>query len=178
MIRVKGISLIEVLVTALILGVGLLGVAALQVTSINSSQEGYFRSQATEIGENLASKLRAAKLATYDDNNTQIGTVINAYVGAPYACPAPVTSCVTQSCSPNELAQFDRWEVCNEAATELPDGEVYVANVAGTHVRIAVAWTPTAARADTGQIGGIVNAQCASLNIPAGRDCVILEVVP
>jgi type IV pilus modification protein PilV len=175
----KGISLIEVLVTALVLAVGLLGVAALQLTSINSSQEGYHRSQATEIAESLVSKMRAAKLVVFANGNaTTLADVIAAYVGAPYNCPAPVTSCITGQCNPAETVAFDRWEACNLAQTELPNGSVYVQNVAGIRVRVAVAWTPTASRQDQGQIAGVVNANCASLGVPATQDCVILEVVP
>ena len=64
--KVNGVSLMEVLVTTLVLGIGLLGVAALQITSLNSNQEGYFRSQATEIAESLASKMRTARMSIYD----------------------------------------------------------------------------------------------------------------
>lgn len=176
--KCKGISLIEVLVTALVLGVGLLGVAALQLTSVNSSQEGYFRSQATEIAESLASKMRTARFATYDDGATTVANVINAYVGGPYACQAAVTNCSQNQCSPAEMVAFDQWEVCQQAESELPEGGVYVQNVSGIRARIAVAWTTSAARADLGQVAGVVNPLCANFNLPNGQDCVILEIVP
>jgi len=160
----------------LVLGIGLLGVAALQVTSINSSQEGLFRSQATEIAESVAARMRAAKLAIYDGNTT-LTQVITAYAGAPYACANPPASCITGTCSAAELVAFDIYETCNMAQTELPEGEVYVSVVSGIRSRVAVAWTPSAARADVGQVE-VVNLECANMNVPDGKDCVILEVIP
>ncbi|MEE4245597.1 MAG: type IV pilus modification protein PilV [Kangiellaceae bacterium] len=171
-----GISLIEILVTALILGVGLLGVAAMQVTSINSNQEGYFRSQATDIAENVANRMRTARLATYDGNTTLLD-VINAYQGAPYACDAAPASCMAANCNAAQLIAYDRWETCDLAQTELPEGEIYVQNVSGIRTRVAVAWTPIAARADLGQ-NQILNVQCQTVGVPNNKDCVILEVIP
>lgn len=56
-----GFSMIEVLIAVLILAVGLLGVAALQMTSVRSGAEGYLRSQATAIAEDFASRIRAGR---------------------------------------------------------------------------------------------------------------------
>lgn len=45
-----GISFIEVLVTAIILGVGMLGIISLQTTGLQYNQQGYLYSQANFFG--------------------------------------------------------------------------------------------------------------------------------
>ncbi len=177
LVNQRGISLMEVLITALILGVGLLGTAALQVTSLNSNQSGYFRSQATSIAEDVASRMRAAKMSLYDNSTLTIADVLLEYSAAPYSCNAG-TSCITGTCSISELADYDQSELCNRAAAELPDGAVYVVNTSGIRAQVAVAWTPVSARSDLGQTTQIVNESCADVQVPNGMDCVILEVIP
>ncbi|NVJ50885.1 MAG: type IV pilus modification protein PilV, partial [Gammaproteobacteria bacterium] len=155
----SGVSLIEILVTVLVLGIGLLGVAALQVTSINSNQEGLFRGQATEIAESVAARMRSAKLAIYDGTTT-LNQVITAYAEEPYACANPPTSCITGTCSAAQLVAFDKYETCLMAQNELPEGQIYVRLMSGVRSRVVVAWTPAAARSDLGQ-KQILNAECA-----------------
>ncbi len=55
----RGMTLVEVLVTAVLISVGLLGVAALQLTSLKSNQESYVRSQAAMLAADLLDRMRA-----------------------------------------------------------------------------------------------------------------------
>ncbi len=68
-----GFTLIEVLVTVVILAVGLLGLAGLQVSSLNSQLESYQRAQAVLLLEDMASRIRsnaaAAKFGSYVEGN-------------------------------------------------------------------------------------------------------------
>jgi len=57
--RQRGLSLVEVLVAVLVLSVGLLGLAALQGISLQSSQAAYFRTQATNAAYEVAEFMRA-----------------------------------------------------------------------------------------------------------------------
>ncbi|WP_144393279.1 type IV pilus modification protein PilV [Pleionea sediminis] len=177
--KVKGLTLIEVLVAVLILGIGLLGVAALQVTSIGSNHSGYLRTQASSIAHELASRIRGAKFVVYNTDATS-SDVVAAYTGAPYACENAVTNCNTGSCSIQELRDYDHWEICSRASDLLPDGEVYVDNPASDRIRIAVAWTPVETREDTGQgsTDTFINVTCEDVGVPANQDCVLLEVIP
>ncbi len=176
----SGVSLIEVLITTLILGVGLLGVAALQVTSLTSNQSGFYRGQASAIADDVASRVKAAKFAFYD-GNTDVSQIISGYTGAPYACgDAPASNCDGSDCSSAQMAVFDQWQTCNSASLQLPDGEVFVVSGGGDKVQIAVAWTPVASRPDFGEgaASEFINLACAPLGVAAEKDCVILEVVP
>lgn len=55
----RGVTLIEVLVTVVILSVGLLGVAAMQAFSLQSGQAAFQRTQATTIAYEISDQLRA-----------------------------------------------------------------------------------------------------------------------
>jgi type IV pilus assembly protein PilV len=57
--RVRGFSLIEVLITILIFAVGLLGMAALQAVSMRSNQSANFRTQATALSYMIIDRMRA-----------------------------------------------------------------------------------------------------------------------
>jgi type IV pilus assembly protein PilV len=54
-----GMTLVEVLVTLVLVSVGLLGVAALQLTSLKSNQEAYVRSQASALAGDILDRIRA-----------------------------------------------------------------------------------------------------------------------
>lgn len=54
-----GFTLLEVLVSLLILSVGLLGIAGLQLTGLRSNQSAYVRSQATILAYDILDRMRA-----------------------------------------------------------------------------------------------------------------------
>jgi len=55
----RGFTLIEVLITLVIVAIGLLGLAGLQLTSMNSQLESYQRAQALMLVEDMANRIRA-----------------------------------------------------------------------------------------------------------------------
>lgn len=55
----RGFTLLEVLVALLILSVGLLGIAELQLTSLRSNYSAYLRSQATILAYDILERIRA-----------------------------------------------------------------------------------------------------------------------
>jgi len=182
-----GVSLIEILVTTLILGVGLLGVAALQISSISSNQEGLFSSQATAIAEDYASRIRSSKISTMMPNTNisyaQFVAVYHNGNNAPLACAAPPAQlCRSDSgaaaldCTLAQLAVFDQWEVCSVAEDVLPGGQVRVLNN-GIRLTVVVDWDSDQGRQDTGNLA-VRNASCAALTGSNERNCVILELVP
>lgn len=54
----RGFSLVEILITILIIGVGLMGTATLQLTGLGSNQGAYLRSQASILVYDMADRLR------------------------------------------------------------------------------------------------------------------------
>jgi type IV pilus assembly protein PilV len=54
----RGFTLIEILVTVVLISVGLLGVAALQLTTLRGNQDAYVRSQASVLADDILDRMR------------------------------------------------------------------------------------------------------------------------
>jgi type IV pilus assembly protein PilV len=78
----SGFSLIEVLVALLVLSIGLLGLAMLQVQGMRFTADSYQRSQATILAYDLMDRMRANK----------VGADAGAYC---LTVPAPAATCTT-----------------------------------------------------------------------------------
>jgi type IV pilus assembly protein PilV len=63
----RGFTLIEILVTVVLISVGLLGVAALQLTTLRGNQESYVRTQASVLAADIIDRMRANPLAFRGD---------------------------------------------------------------------------------------------------------------
>jgi type IV pilus assembly protein PilV len=126
--RQRGATLIEVLIAVVVLSIGLLGLAGLQVTSVQSNHSAYQRSQASLLANDLADRMRA--------NRTEALT--NAYV-ADYA---DSSSSHTVS---GTRAEIDLAEWLNNLALKLPDGQGKVEKN-GSLVTIHVRWNDNRGR--------------------------------
>lgn len=200
----RGFSLIEVLVAVLILAIGLLGVAALQMTSLNSGQDGYFRTQATAIGEDLASRIVINAAANefssaYLDlvggaSATAVADYLANYVAAPYICPVVpdpepppgnvycrpdvATGNAGQTCTAMQIVAFDMWEVCKSARDLLPNGNVVTVQN-GNRMSIAVGWQAVAATSGGADAQDVRNPRCvAQFAMTPEMDCVVVEAIP
>lgn len=193
--RQSGVSLIEILVTTLILGIGLLGVASLQVASVSSNQEGFFHSQATSIAEDLSSRMRSTKISEmvpWSPMN-HAALIANFTSALPYACAgvAPVVNCRADggaapdiACSDGiddlvDMTNYDKWDICKIAEDTLPDGKVRVLDSGNMRLSVVVDWDATKARSDMGQKTN-VNTFCsaAPINVAAERNCIVMELIP
>ena len=115
----NGFSMIEVLITLLIISLALLGTAGLQAYSMRLNQGGQFRTQAVFLVADLAERIEANKP----------GAVLGAYSVANSNVPAAVNSaCLAGPCDSGTLATFDlsRWQ--NAAAVTLPQASWTVAH--------------------------------------------------
>ncbi len=61
--RQTGFTLIEVMVTVIVLAIGLLGLAGLQATSLRFNSSAYLRSQATNLAYDMADRMRVNRQA-------------------------------------------------------------------------------------------------------------------
>ena len=57
--RQSGVGIIEVLIALVVVSLGVLGMASLQLTGMKHSSSGYNRSMAVLFAENMASRMRA-----------------------------------------------------------------------------------------------------------------------
>lgn len=83
---IAGFTLVEVLVTMVVMSVGLLGVAALHTASLRNNLDSALRSQASALATDIADRMRsnraAALAGTYD---IAIGTTVTVVAGSPLA---------------------------------------------------------------------------------------------
>ena len=117
--RQAGFSMIEVLVTLLIISLALLGTAGLQMYSMRLNQGGQFRTQAVFLVADLAERIEANKP----------GAVAGNYLTATSSVPVAVsTACVDDPCVPLALAGFDLSQWQNAIAATLPQSSWTVAH--------------------------------------------------
>lgn len=113
-LRQRGFTLIEVLVSGLILAIGLVGVAGLQAFALKNNQSAFMRSQATALAYDLADRMRS-NVAGVDSGSY-----------AP-ASAAVVSGCgSTSGCTPVEMAHNDLAQWNAAVATYLPMGQGFV----------------------------------------------------
>ncbi len=97
--RSSGYTLIEVLVALLVISLGLLGMAALQVTALKQNQNAYSRSQILTAAHGMSDRIRSNKT----------GLESGSYFGDAdeYDSDDPDTSCENSVCSAAEMAAYD-----------------------------------------------------------------------
>lgn len=105
----QGFTLIEVLISVLVLAFGLLGYAGLQATSLRNSQSSYYRSLATNAAYDIADRIRANKGAA------------NQYTADPATAAAQPNCKTTTGCTTAQMAENDLHE-WNQALSVLPMG--------------------------------------------------------
>ncbi len=109
--KMAGLTMIEILVTLIILSIGLLGMAALQLTGIRSANSSTYRTQATLLADDLAERMRANITAVDANafmavNSTAINCAAapNPYCGEYYDGTNAVAA---QSCTSAQMASYD-----------------------------------------------------------------------
>ncbi len=112
--RQTGFTLIEVLVAALLLSIGLVGLAGLQGASLMSNQSSFMRSQVTALAYDLADRMRA---------NVQ-GANANRY--NPSTAKAIGACTTTTGCTVRQLARNDLAEWNTAISAYLPIGQGWV----------------------------------------------------
>jgi type IV pilus assembly protein PilV len=113
-----GASLIEVLVAMVILAIGMLGLAGLQLSSMNNNQSAFYRSQATFLANDMLDRVRVNKAAIAD---YAVDVADDAATGSDAVA----------------VADVDEW--LGYVTDSLPDGEASVV-VNGNQVTIRVEW--------------------------------------
>jgi type IV pilus assembly protein PilV len=110
----RGFTLIEVLVSLVILGIGVLGIAKLTLFSVRSNDSAYLRTQATNLAEAGLDYLRANRLVA----------ITGAYNIALAAAPPAAASCLgPATCTPANLALYDLSQWKARVAAALPSGQ-------------------------------------------------------
>lgn len=143
----RGFSMIEVLVTLLIISLALLGTAGLQAYSMRLNQGGQFRSLAVFLAADLAERMEANKPGAGNGAYVVPSTTGTAFLASAVAAS---TACATAACNDAALATYDLSQWQNAIATSLPQSSwSVVQTVAGnpSSYTIIINWVDR--RADT-----------------------------
>lgn len=105
----RGVGMVEVLVSLLLLAIGVLGYVAMQVRAIDASTEALTRSQAMLVLRSLAENIRANMVG-----QSSYPAAVRGYTGYSSSTTAP-SSCMNSACTPAQMALFDAYEVARTA---------------------------------------------------------------
>ncbi|CAA6813608.1 MAG: Type IV pilus modification protein PilV [uncultured Thiotrichaceae bacterium] len=153
----QGLSLVEVLVTAVLLGVGLLGASALQLTGLKGTDSAHYRTVATFLTNDMAERMRMnfPAIAAGDYRTIPDQALLC------HALPEAFKDCNANTCNSAELAMFDTYQVqCGFVMTQgsvtsksggvensLPNGQLSISCPSDlcddtSEYTITVAWMP------------------------------------
>jgi type IV pilus assembly protein PilV len=123
-----GFTMIEVLITLIILSLGLLGLAGMQATGLKSNHEAYMRSQATLLAYDMSDRMRANMAGVSAGNYNNISGIPQSY-----------TDCESNACTPAQMAVFDTYQWNTALADKLPSGQGTVTTSGGIST-LSVMW--------------------------------------
>jgi type IV pilus assembly protein PilV len=123
-----GFTLLEILIALLILSVGLLGLAGLQVNGLHSNQDSYFLTQAMAQAYDMADRIRA----------NMVGYTAGKYDNIDTTTPTD-PGCIATGCSSANMAVYDHYQWNTANANVLPNGKGTVTTSGNTRI-ITVMW--------------------------------------
>lgn len=128
--RQKGSSLVEVLVSLAVLGLGIGGVVATQTMGLRSNQSAYFRTQADillgDIGERMRNNATVARAGSYAiDWSSEL---------------AAATHCGQSLCNAKQMRQYDLSEWIAGVGLSLPKGEGRITTLSSGAYLIEIRW--------------------------------------
>jgi len=125
----QGFSLIEALVSLVVISVGMIGIASLYGQGLGASRTALFRTQAVNLAADMADRIRANRAAT------------TLYEGA--AADSNCDPVDNRNCTIAEMAAHDLWQWRAQVQAQLPAGAgtVSVDTTTPPTYTIRVTWT-------------------------------------
>ena len=151
----SGFTLIEALVTAFILAVGIMGIVSLLSLSKVSQHESIQRTRAVVLADDILERMRRnpAGMSVYN-----VG--LSAPLGGASRGTEPVPNCQSGTCASDELARYDLW-----AWERLLDGTSAIVTDSGAstvgvrNVRACIDFTADDGRQNTGIVDVVIQWQ-------------------
>jgi type IV pilus assembly protein PilV len=108
-----GFTLIEILITIIILAIGLLGLAGMQLQGMRFNHSAYLRTQASLYAYDMLDRMRS---------NRTTALTTGAYLIGVDEEVSMATNCTTNNCTGSQMANFDlaEWKV---EVQNLPEGK-------------------------------------------------------
>jgi type IV pilus assembly protein PilV len=101
----SGFSLIEIMISMLVISIGVLGMAGMQITAKRAGFEAVQRTSATSLATDLIERMRS--------NPAALSSYVTTGIGGGAIVTEPTPDCSddgTNGCSAQELAAHDLWE--------------------------------------------------------------------
>ncbi len=129
----KGFTLVEILVAMLILSISLLGMAGLQIVSLQSSSGALSRSQATMLSYDLVERIRR--------NDEVVSNYVDLFEKLPDMPNSP--DCLDGGCTSLELADEDFLQWLAELNQSIPGATAELSQpvAAEQRFRLSIAWS-------------------------------------
>lgn len=141
--KAAGFTMLEVLVSMLVLALGVLAAVSVMLQAERASSSGYMRQIATQYAYDMVDRMRA--------NSGQVGA--GAYDVASGTAPSTLQSdCQSSACSSSAMATFDKYQWLTDLQNNLPGGTGSISQPAGgaaTERVVQVWWN------DAGVGGGV-----------------------
>ncbi|MBC3874613.1 type IV pilus modification protein PilV [Undibacterium flavidum] len=176
----QGATLIEIMVSILVMAIGLLGLASLQINAMKFQKTASQRSEATQAAYDLGERMRSnwvissvppANLAADKIANATKYTYREEYTVSSAATHTPPNNCRTLTCDTNQIAANDLQEWLRSLQRRLIGGTGIIVPVAGgaeATFDVTVMWKEPSF--------SDVDANCPAVaNAPAGVRCFNLR---
>tara|TARA_A100001391_G_scaffold192411_2_gene166656 strand:+ start:215 stop:736 length:522 start_codon:yes stop_codon:yes gene_type:complete len=165
--RQGGVGMVEILVALLVLAIGVLGYAGLQLNALKSTEDANIRSQATALARDALERIIANPQArsTYLQQNSW-----NTGAGALGEAPPSNPDCMASSCDSDQMSVWDRNTLRWQAGNLLPAGKIRVQPCdSGSTLTscVVVAWGDQA-------LDGCIDG--GDINTDDSAKCVVMEV--
>jgi type IV pilus assembly protein PilV len=125
-------TLIEVLIAAIVVAIGLLGVASLQISALQGSVNADYRSRAIDLATSLSDRMQANLIAVADNHylaSPDCETGPETAVANCSMTPLTASSSSVRQCTPKQMADFDLYQIsCGPGGIQesLPNGRLQV----------------------------------------------------
>lgn len=131
--RQKGFGITEVIVSMLVLGIAVIGFAALQVRALDTTSEAMFRTQAMAIAQDLGERIMLNPTGNATYKGTWSATTMTNY------------KCETANCTAAEMAQYDMKTLDELVKSSLPNGQIALIKPAAGFINysVYVSWNKT-----------------------------------
>lgn len=148
--RMRGFSLLEVLVALVILSIGLLGLAAMQASALSSTHGSQLESLVAIQARSLADAMSANP--NYWANNSPTFTISGTATSPVFGSNAPAApsgGCINTICSSTDMAGYDLQQWAKQLLTQVPGATANITCTASAPVgcKITITWTEKAAAA-------------------------------
>ena len=177
----RGSTLIEVLVAALILSIGIMALVGVQGSSVQMTKIAQQRGDASRLAQDFADRVRA------NANGNALNIYANpvAYNGNPQAQNIPATCKGNANCTTEDVARLDLAEMQEQARLRLPNGAFYVTQqsigVAPNNyqtINVWVIWQTASTKSD--ESGTVTGLNCPPGAVNAGTpntQCLLTRVM-